>query len=375
MTDSLLQRLAKELEVDEHLDISTEVANAPSNLGSPQKTSTPIKEQQSVPESLSDSIKFLIESQQRQFQEFQSLVIEEIKSTNARIDTFCEEPATKKRKSSNDDIEIDNLSVEGNSSQDREETKPDGNISILSKLSDKFTSSEKTGPCINSELSKILKSIVRDRQTKKDDEKRRTDLLEKNPRSNNCDYLSTPRVNPEIWRKISTTTRSKDIEFQKTQSSLLRAFGPVAYVLEKLVEKDPKGENEEISPLIESLMDTVVLLSMANDDMNEYRRNNIKPDLHTDYRSLCSNQVPVTEMLFGDNIADQLKLIQEANKVGKKVDKYQSSTKPFLGSRPSWTNGSKKGKTGWGKQTRDNTQSSVWNKGSSVRTPYKAKKF
>lgn len=258
-------------------------------------------------------------------------MIEEIKSTNARIDTFCGEPATKKRKSSNDDIEIDNLSVEGNSSQEREEAKPDGNISILSKLSDKFTFSEKTGPCINSELSKILKSIVRDRQTKKDDEKRRTDLLEKNPRPNNCDYLSIPRVNPEIWRKISTTTRSKDIEFQKTQSSLLRAFGPVAYVLEKLVEKDPKGENEEISPPIESLMDTVVLLSMANDDMNEYRRNNIKPDLHTDYRSLCSNQVPVTEMLFGDNIADQLKLIQEANKVGKKVDKYQSSTKPFLG--------------------------------------------
>lgn len=143
MTDSLLQRLAKELEVDEHLDISTEAANAPSNLGSPQNTSTPIKEQQSVPESLSDSIKFLIESQQRLFQEFQSLVIEEIKSTNARIDTFCEEPATKKSKSSNDDIEIDYLSIEGNSSQEKEEAKSDGNISILSKLSDKFTSSEK----------------------------------------------------------------------------------------------------------------------------------------------------------------------------------------------------------------------------------------
>lgn len=125
---------------------------------------------------------------------------------------FCEEPATKKRKSSNNDLEIDNLSVEGNSSQEKEEVKPDGNILMLSKLSDKFTSSEKTGPSINAELSKILKSIVRDRQTKKDDEKR-TDLLEKNPRPENCDYLSTARVNPEIWRKISTTTRSKDMEF------------------------------------------------------------------------------------------------------------------------------------------------------------------
>lgn len=66
-----------------------------------------------------------------------------------------------------------------------------------------------------------------------------------------------------------------------TQSFLLRAFELVAYVLEKLVGKDPKGENEEISSLIESLMDTVFLLSMANGDINEYRRNNIKSDLRT----------------------------------------------------------------------------------------------
>lgn len=49
MTDSFLRRLSKELEVDKHLDLSTEAANTPSNLGSPQNTSTPIKEQQSVP--------------------------------------------------------------------------------------------------------------------------------------------------------------------------------------------------------------------------------------------------------------------------------------------------------------------------------------
>lgn len=42
------------------------------------------------------------------------------------------------------------------------------------------------------------------------------------------------------------------------------------YVLEKLVEKDLKGENEEILLLIESLMDIVVFFFMVNDDMNEY---------------------------------------------------------------------------------------------------------
>lgn len=68
MTDSLCKDCLKNWKLTNvRLDLSTEAANTPSNLGSPQNTSTPIKEQQFVPESLSNSIKFLIKSQQRQF--------------------------------------------------------------------------------------------------------------------------------------------------------------------------------------------------------------------------------------------------------------------------------------------------------------------
>lgn len=93
--------------------------------------------------------------------ELHSMLIEEIKSTNARIDTFIKESAIKKKKKTSDDnLEIDNLSVEEYFSQGKEEAKPDTNISILSTLSDKFASSKKTIQYINAELSKILKSIV-----------------------------------------------------------------------------------------------------------------------------------------------------------------------------------------------------------------------
>lgn len=90
---------------------------------------------------------------------------------------------------------------------------------------------------------------------------------------------------PKFWDRYQRL-QDQRISFNNffknpTQSFLLRVFELVAYVLEKLVGKDPKGENEEISPLIESLMDTVFLLSMANGDINEYRRNNIKSDLRT----------------------------------------------------------------------------------------------
>jgi hypothetical protein len=83
------------------------VANAPSNLGNPPNndstgpsTSTPFKEQQSVP-TFSDSIKILMEAQQKQFLKFQSMILAQLKDTNERIDGILEEPASNVWLSSN----------------------------------------------------------------------------------------------------------------------------------------------------------------------------------------------------------------------------------------------------------------------------------
>lgn len=106
-----------------------------------------LTERQSVPKSLRDSIKLPIDSKQRQFQELQSMVIEEIKSTNARIDILFEEPASKKTSGF-----LSRVSVEENCSQEKEEAKQ----TLIFRL----ISSEKTDPSISAGLSKILKSIV-----------------------------------------------------------------------------------------------------------------------------------------------------------------------------------------------------------------------
>lgn len=154
----------------------------------------------------------------------------------------------------------------------------------MSKLSDKFISFEKTGPSINWELSKIPKFIVRDRQTKKMIIKEEPIYWRRILSPKTVIFLLRGLI-PKFWdryQRLQDQRISYNIFFKNpTQSFLLRVFELVAYVLEKLVGKDPKGENEEISSLIESLMDTVFLLSMANGDINEYRRNNIKSDLRT----------------------------------------------------------------------------------------------
>ena len=78
---------------------------------------------------------------------------------------------------------------------------------------------------------------------------------------------------------------------------------------------------------IKGIMDSVALIGAANQDLNTRRRDQIKPDLNTQFRSLCSSQVPVTSLLFGDSLAQTLKDITETSKVGAKVGASSSSYK------------------------------------------------
>ena len=48
-------------------------------------------------------------------------------------------------------------------------------------------------------------------------------------------------------------------------------------------------------------------------------RKTVKPELHQDYRTLCSLSNPVTEWLFGDDLSKKVKDMTEVIKVGQHV--------------------------------------------------------
>ena len=231
-----------------------------------------------------------------------------------------------------------NTAADANSAADAPPT-------LLSRLSEKFTQADSSGPPVSEGLANIINNVIRERGPRKEDEKKRNRVLEKNLRPENCSSLPAPRVNKEIWGPLMSGTRTPDIEYQKTQNALLRAIGPLANVIDMIIKDDPNGENSKMSSIVDNLMESIRLISFANDDINHLRRSNIKSDLSSEYKSLCSSQNPVNASLFGDNIADQLKSIQDANKVGKKI----GGNNPFLGSRPSWHRGAGRGRRGWGR--------------------------
>ena len=71
--------------------------------------------------------------------------------------------------------------------------------------------------------------------------------------------------------------------------------------------------------LAQEAIDSLSLLAHANTELNNRRKELIKPDLHTDYKHLCSASTTVTAELFGDDLSKQVKDISEVKRVGRKV--------------------------------------------------------
>ena len=77
--------------------------------------------------------------------------------------------------------------------------------------------------------------------------------------------------------------------------------------------------------VVSKLLDALAILGHSVTELNLQRRELIKPDLNRQYASLCSAQVPITSLLFGDNLSQQCKDICETNKLSQKFGLHRAS--------------------------------------------------
>ena len=76
-------------------------------------------------------------------------------------------------------------------------------------------------------------------------------------------------------------------------------------LLEMKSSKMPKSESDTQN-LIKLNTDAVALLGHAHVDLSHRRRESMKPRLNKDYAGLCASHVPVTALLFGNDLQTQL---------------------------------------------------------------------
>ena len=92
-----------------------------------------------------------------------------------------------------------------------------------------------------------------------------------------------------------------------------------------------------IDDLVRMNTDALALLGHVCFEITQRRRESIKPSLHKDYAMLCSSNVPVTSLLFGDDLQTELTHIRATNKKYREFklatrlpQLYVSSRAPFF---------------------------------------------
>ena len=118
-------------------------------------------------------------------------------------------------------------------------------------------------------------------------------------------------MNEEIWSKLPRPARGKNLKFSRLQTNMTK----VGEMQLKLKAKVDSSLAEEFKELIVMTTDAIALLGHASFELSQIRREEIKPNLHKDYADLCSANVPVTELLFGDELQTQLTHIRATNKI------------------------------------------------------------
>ena len=210
---------------------------------------------------------------------------------------------------------------------------------LLAEIAGGFTQDTDVSPDINSKIADIINDSV----SKKLAGKKVNGLLEKYPRPKNCNP-QVPNINPEIWAKLPGPSKSRDIRMQKAQKYLKKTVMSLACLADNVLSAKLNNTPGKIdlTGALRKVLDAVTLTGLAQQDLYLKRRELLKPDMNPEYRQLCSSHVPVTTLLFGDDLPKSIKDLNETNKVAGKLvfqgfkgrSTYGNKGKHFLGNRP-----------------------------------------
>ena len=199
-----------------------------------------------------------------------------------------------------------------------------GNFEVLNSLKQELKK-EETRLRVNAELANVVNAMVKEPGLP---EEKLQEKLNKYHRPENCESLTKVRVNQSIWNRLTAAVRSQDVRLQKVQTSIFKGMCALTTMIDKCLDHIPSLQNG--NDLLQLATDALTLFANANSELNQRRRELIKPDLHDKYKHLCSSSLAITDQLFGDDLPKQVKELTEVNRVCKKLSTHtgKSTAKP-----------------------------------------------
>ena len=200
--------------------------------------------------------------------------------------------------------------------------------STLSDMAKKYQKVEVCASDLDEGLAESINAIFREGLS----EESLNSILKGISRPENCPALCTVKVNELIWKIISPHAQSRDRAFQNVQTHLVKGSTLLAQMLEHV---NIMNEGEDRTKLLQMGLDSLALLGHTNRLLINRRRDVLRPEIQHDYGHLCSTSVPFTDKLFGDNVSQNVKDIQDIKRVEKVITKrWQGRYQPYQNYQP-----------------------------------------
>ena len=136
----------------------------------------------------------------------------------------------------------------------------EGEGNVLAELSQIYDSEGAVSDAVSTQLANLVDKMVKTKLS----EENAKDKLAKYNRPQNCENLVSTRVNPQIWAKMRSSSKSRDLRMQKIETSMLKSMHPIISLTDKLLslKSNPKTVSmEDVSSFLRFALDSLTLLA------------------------------------------------------------------------------------------------------------------
>lgn len=155
----------------------------------------------------------------------------------------------------------------------------EGEDNVLAELSKIHDSKGAASDAVNTQLANLVDKMVK---TKLSEENAKDKLANYN-RPKNCESFVSTRVNPQIWAKMRSSSKSRDLRMQKIETSTLKSLHPIISLTDKLLSLKSSPQivsKEDASSFLRLALDLLTLMAHSVYEVNLSRWELIRLDLN-----------------------------------------------------------------------------------------------
>ena len=152
------------------------------------------------------------------------------------------------------------------------------------------------------------------------------DLQAKYRAPENVKAICIPKVNGEVWQKLAQPgnrpIKGRDFKLSNVQRSIVGASSALLLMMEALtVSSRANGKPIDTKDMFKIGLDALSLLGHANYETSMRRRESLRSVLRHDLAPvLCSPDIPVTQLLFGNEFSQSVKMPNKSPRWGEMLE-------------------------------------------------------